>query len=144
MKSMSKKQSVVAPRYLTELSPGEGGIVAATPTANERLAEIGLVKGEYVQLVKHAYGLKTQSVKRARGAVLVYLYAEPAEWASGKPVSPDAIARHRAEVADFARAVRGDDVTFVTLRWSDLLSQWSREPALFAHATALRGWFGAL
>ncbi len=97
-----------------------------------------------VQLVKHAYGLKTQSVKRARGAVLVYLYAEPAEWASGKPVSPDAIARHRAEVADFARAVRGDDVTFVTLRWSDLLSQWSREPALFAHATALRGWFGAL
>ena len=97
-----------------------------------------------VQLVKHAYGLKTQSVKRARGAVLVYLYAEPAEWASGKPVSPDAIARHRAEVADFARAVRGDDVTFVTLRWSDLLSQWSREPALFAHAPALRGWFGAL
>jgi len=54
MKSMSKKQSVVAPRYLTELSPGEGGIVAATPTANERLAEIGLVKGEYVQLVKLA------------------------------------------------------------------------------------------
>ncbi len=54
MKSMLKKQSVVAPRYLTELSPGEGGIVAATPTANERLAEIGLVKGEYVQLVKHA------------------------------------------------------------------------------------------
>lgn len=97
-----------------------------------------------VQLVKHAYGLKTQSVKRARGAVLVYLYAEPAEWASGKKVSSDAIVRHRAEVADFARAVRGDDVTFVALRWSDLLSQWSKEPALFAHATALRGWFGVL
>ncbi|NHB77768.1 PGN_0703 family putative restriction endonuclease [Rhodobacter calidifons] len=97
-----------------------------------------------VQLVKHAYGLRTQSVKRARGAVLVYLHAEPAQWASGKPVSPDAIIRHRAEVADFARAVKGDDVTFVALRWSDLLDHWSKDPALFAHANALRGWSGSL
>lgn len=97
-----------------------------------------------VQLVKHAYGLRTQSVKRARGAVLVYLFAEPAQWASGKPVSPDALTRHRAEVADFARAVRGDDVTFVPLRWADLLDQWAKDPALFAHATALKGWFGTL
>jgi hypothetical protein len=97
-----------------------------------------------VQLVKHAYGLRTQSVKRARGAVLVYLYAEPAQWASGKPVAPEAIARHRAEVADFARAVWGDDVTFVALRWSDLLAQWSKDPALFSHATALKGWFGSV
>lgn len=97
-----------------------------------------------VQLVKHAYGLKTQSVKRARGAVLVYLYAEPAQWASGKQVSREAVARHRAETADFARAVRGDDVTFAALRWSDLLAQWEKDPALFAHATALRGWFGSV
>jgi hypothetical protein len=97
-----------------------------------------------VQLVKHAYGLRTQALKRARGAVLVYLYAEPAEWASGKPVSREATARHRAEVADFARAVRGDDVTFVALRWSDLLDQWAKDPALFAHATAFRGWFGSV
>jgi hypothetical protein len=97
-----------------------------------------------VQLVKHAYGLKTQSVKRARGAVLVYLYAEPAQWASGKPVSSDDIAHHRAEVAGFARAVRGDDVTFVALRWADLLDQWAKDAALFAHATALKGWFGSV
>ena len=97
-----------------------------------------------VQLVKHAYGLKTQSVKRARGAVLVYLHAAPAHWASGKPVDPKAITRHQAEIADFARAVKGDDVSFVPLRWSDLLAQWAKEPALFAHATALTGWFGSL
>lgn len=97
-----------------------------------------------VQLVKHAYGLKTQSVKRARGAVLVYLFAEPAQWASGKQVSADGIARHRAEVADFARAVRGDDVTFVPLRWADLIDQWAKDPALFSHATALKGWFGSV
>jgi hypothetical protein len=97
-----------------------------------------------VQLVKHAYGLKTQSVKRARGAVLVYLFAEPAQWASGKPVSADAITRHRAEVADFARAVRGDDVIFVALSWSDLLADWSRAPALAAHAAGVTEWFGGL
>jgi hypothetical protein len=96
------------------------------------------------QLVKHAYGLKTQSLKRARGPVLVYLYAEPAHWANGKPVDPEAVSRHRSEVADFAGAVRGDDVTFVPLRWSELLAQWAKEPALFAHATAVKGWFGAL
>ena len=40
-----------------------------------------------VQLVKHAYALRTQGVKRGLGAVLVYLHAAPAIWASGKPVS---------------------------------------------------------
>jgi hypothetical protein len=97
-----------------------------------------------VQLVKHAYGLKTQSLKRARGAVLVYLHAAPATWASGKPVDPAAIARHLAEIADFARAVKGDDVIFVPLSWADLLAEWSKIPALAAHAAAVRGWFGGL
>jgi hypothetical protein len=97
-----------------------------------------------VQLVKHAYGLKTQGIKRARGAVLVYLHAEPQTWASGKPVEPAAIARHRTEVASFARAVKGDDVTFVALTWAELLTQWSKTPALAAHTAAVRGWFGGV
>ena len=96
------------------------------------------------QLVKHAYGLRTQSLKRGLGAVLVYLHAAPATWASGKPVSPEAIARHRAEIADFARAVKGDDVTFVPLRWADLLADWARMPALSAHAATIRDRFGTL
>lgn len=41
-------------RRLSELGPGEGGIVAETPRLNERLAEIGLVKGEKVSVVKVA------------------------------------------------------------------------------------------
>lgn len=97
-----------------------------------------------VTLVKQAYALRTQALKQARGAVLVYLHAAPAHWASGKPVDPKAITRHQAEVADFARAVKGDDVTFVPLRWVDLLTQWSQTPAIAAHGTALRGWFGGL
>ncbi len=97
-----------------------------------------------VQLVKHAYGLRTQGIKRARGAVLVYLHAAPAAWASGKPVSAEAIARHQAEIEDFARAIRGDDVTFVAVRWADLLAQWAKAPALAAHAAAISTRFGPL
>jgi hypothetical protein len=97
-----------------------------------------------VQLVKHAYGLRTQGLKRARGAVLVYLHAAPAQWASGKPVSAEAIARHRAEIEDFARAIRGDDVAFAALSWADLLAQWGRSPALASHAAAVSARFGPL
>lgn len=95
-----------------------------------------------VQLVKHAYGLRHQAHRRGRGAVLVYLHAAPAAWANGKPVDPAAIARHMAEVDDFARRVKGDDVAFSRLRWSDLVAQWAALPALAPHATALQDRFG--
>jgi hypothetical protein len=97
-----------------------------------------------VQLVKHAYGLRTQGLKRGRGAVLVYLYAAPATWANGKPVTAEAIARHEAEIVDFARTVRGDAVTFVPLRWAELLAQWAAKPKLAAHAAAITARFGPL
>lgn len=97
-----------------------------------------------VQLVKHAYALRTQSVKRGLGAVLVYLHAAPANWASGKPVSPESIARHGAEITDFARAVRGDAVSFAPLAWADLLTQWAAKPALAAHSAATSARFGPL
>lgn len=98
-----------------------------------------------VQLVKHAYGLRTQAHRQARGAVLLYLYASPAQWASGKPVDPVALKRHEAEIADFAQRVIGSDVAFASLRWSDLLAQWSGVPSsLSAHARALQDRFGPL
>lgn len=96
------------------------------------------------QLVKHAYALRTQAIKRARGAVLVYLHAAPPHWASGKPVDPAAIRRHAEEVAAFAARMKGADVTFVGLRWSDLLAQWAATPALAAHAAAITARFGPL
>lgn len=97
-----------------------------------------------VQLVKHACALRVQAAKRGLGAVLVYLHAAPATWANGKPVSPEAIARHDAEIADFARAVKGDDVTFIAVRWADLLADWSRTPVLAGHAAAITARFGPL
>lgn len=97
-----------------------------------------------VTLVKQAYALRTQSVKQARGAVLVYLHAAPTHWSSGKPVDAKAITRHQAEIAEFARVVKGDDVTFVPLRWADLLAEWAKVPAVAAHALSVQGWFGGL
>jgi len=97
-----------------------------------------------VQLVKHAYGLRTQGEKRGVGAVLVYLHAAPATWANGKPVDPAAIRAHGAEVADFAARVKGTAVTFVPLRWAELLAQWAAVPALAGHAAAITARFGVV
>jgi hypothetical protein len=97
-----------------------------------------------VELVKDAYALRTHSLKRGVGAVLVYLHAAPATWANGKPVSHDAIARHQAEIADFSRAVKGDDVTFVAVRWADVLADWAKMPALGDHVRAITQRFGPL
>ncbi len=110
--------------------------LTATPNAYQTL--------NAAQLVKHAYALRTQGIKRARGAVLVYLYAEPSHWSSGKPVDPKRIALHRKEVARFSNAVHGADVTFVALRWEDLLDHWSSTPATAAHAAAINTAFGPL
>lgn len=95
-----------------------------------------------VQLVKHAYGLRTRAEKRATGAVLLYLYGEPATWGSGKPVDAARIELHRREVQAFGAAVAGDEVVFVSLRWAVLLRQWARVPKLAAHAEAMRARFG--
>ena len=96
------------------------------------------------QLVKHACGLRTQALKRARGAVLVYLHASPGDWANGKPVDPAAIVRHQTEITHFANAVKGDDVVFAPVRWVDVLAQWARLPALAEHAKAVARGFGPI
>jgi hypothetical protein len=106
---------------------------------------VGFQALDAVQLVKDALGLRTQAEKQAKGAVLVYLYAEPTIWAkSGKPVDPARIKLHRHEVAQFAGLVKGDQVTFVPLRWADLLAAWAKHPALADHVAALRASFGDL
>jgi hypothetical protein len=97
-----------------------------------------------VQLVKHAYGLRTQAQKRARGAVLVYLHAAPVAWANGKPLDSAVLRAHAAEVRDFATRVKGQDVTFAPVRWADLLRHWAGIPALADHAAAITARFGVI
>ncbi|MBV6492272.1 MAG: hypothetical protein LDLANPLL_00265 [Turneriella sp.] len=50
-----KKEKIpLLERSLSTLALGESGVVVRTPTQNERLAEIGIVKGEKVTLVQVA------------------------------------------------------------------------------------------
>ena len=100
--------------------------------------KIGFETLDAVQLIKDAYAIYTRAEKRATGAVLVYLYAEPKAWANGKPVDAKKIALHRREVADFTKRVAGDTVAFAPVRWADLLYHWGKAPALVAHVAALR------
>ncbi len=103
--------------------------------------DVGFESLDAVQLIKSAYGLWTRAEKRATGAVLVYLYADPVHWANGKPVDVVRKALHRRELAEFSKRIAGDGVTFVRLRWGDLLAQWSAVPALADHVAALRARF---
>ena len=96
------------------------------------------------QLFKHAYAMRTQAYRTAEyqglTPVLVYLYAEPETWPrDGKPVGEDIKARHRREIADFARTVEGDEVKFVSCSYRELLTAWQEggTPEIRAHAEAV-------
>lgn len=79
-----------------------------------------------VQLIKHAYGLRTEGQRRGLRPVLLYLYAEPATWANGRAMDPAKIAAHRADIKLFAEGVVGDEVAFVAMSWAELLALWGR------------------
>ena len=73
------------------------------------------------QLVKHAFGLRTQSMKRGVQAVLAYVYAEPSTWPDGVPISQHAHAAHVEEVRCFARMVAGAEVQFMHFSYGELV-----------------------
>ncbi len=82
------------------------------------------------QLIKHAFGLRSEVNGRRRfagkRAYLVYLYAEPSSWPDGRPIEAAVHARHNDEISRFGARVAGDEVTFSSLRYSDLLAAWKR------------------
>lgn len=147
----AKRYEPFRPRKATVFSEAYDSRDWGPGMARHEAMRAALIRGERsfrhldaVQLVKHAYGLRTQAQKRGLGAVLVYLHAAPAAWANGKPLDPAAIRRHEAEIAAYGQAVKGDDVVFVPLRWADLLVQWAGVPALADHAAAVNGRFAVL
>ena len=95
------------------------------------------------QLVKHAFGLRTQAQPAegvaAKRPVLVYLYAEPAAWPDGRAVAPAYHAIHRQEIARFADMVTGDEVRFVAISYRELLEGWKRvdDARVREHAEAI-------
>lgn len=108
---------------------------------------ISFARLDAAQLVKHAYGLRT-AVHRKDGRsdkrpVLFYLHAEPAAWPDERPVSATDIATHRAEVAQFAALVEGDEVGFHSCTYRQLLDRWQASPdtTVRMHAMAVHARF---
>lgn len=87
-------------------------------SGEERFAHL-----DAAQLVKHAFGLVTEGRHRNRAPALFYLFAEPAE-RGGHPISAADLARHRDEIARFADAVAGDEVTFHSTSYREWLETW--------------------
>ena len=97
-----------------------------------------------VELIKNAYGLRTQAKALGKRPVLIYLYAEPAEWANGRAVDADRIALHRADIARFAGIVEGDEVSFGAVTWADLLKIWAASAGSAPHAARMQERFAPL
>lgn len=95
------------------------------------------------QLVKHAFGLRSEMQRRPdiEHAVLFYLFAEAPTRADGTRHSDEDRARHRGEIADFASRVASDEVAFLSCSYADLLAEWRARPGAAAHADALAARF---
>lgn len=89
------------------------------------------------QLVKHAFGLRTESARRGSSATLYYIYAEPSTWADGRPVDRALVQRHREEVMRFAEVVEGDEVLFRAASYRTVVEDWSGVPEIRHHAEAV-------
>ena len=89
------------------------------------------------QLVKHAFGLVTEGRRLGKAPVLLYLFAEPAHRGT-TPIADTALTRHRAEIADFAAAVKDAEVGFAACSWREWLDGWTGETRAHAHALNAR------
>lgn len=100
---------------------GEG--MAPFERIRDRLdrGDIRFQRIDAVQLVKHAFGLRTEGRRRGKPAVLVYLYAEPETWGNGKLVNHDDKKVHAQEAELFASEVAGADVVFRICTYRKLL-----------------------
>lgn len=100
-----------------------------------------------VQLVKHAFGLRTAVHRnpswQGRKPVLFYIYAEPAHWPDGRSIPNADLERHRSEIKQFKSVIAGDEVSFHMCSYREFLSAWadSPVPAVREHAGAVTACF---
>jgi len=112
-----------------------------------RDGSLAFARLDAAQLVKHAFGLRTElHCRQASGlkqAVLLYLYAEPQAWPDGRLISRAEHTLHLAEIARFAEMVTSDEVAFCACSYGDLLAKWnaSLDSAVRAHAAELAARF---
>ena len=95
------------------------------------------------QLVKHAFGLRTEGGRRGKIPVLLYLYAEPQSWPDGRGIKKETKERHKAEIGVFLRAVQGAEVRAVACSYGELLDSFklSGESDLRDHAGLINQMF---
>lgn len=100
------------------------------------------------QLVKHMFGLRSESRRRepVKPAVLVYLHAEPDRWPDGKAIDEKARSLHASAADRFALKVAGAEVSFFHLTYRQLLATWAMSPSgeLKHHANEVQRWFSPL
>lgn len=83
------------------------------------------------QLVKHAFGLVTEGRRKKKQPYLVYLFAEPKEYAVQRE-------SHRQEIARFAAVVNGAEVGFGAISYREWLTTWPDvDPELVSHRVAI-------
>ena len=85
--------------------------------------------GTAVRVEVEYCALVTDAQRLGKAPVLFYLFAEPAS-RCGVPLSASVLAHHRAEVATFAAAVDGDEVTFRFASYGQWLGRGSTFPGL--------------
>ncbi len=89
-----------------------------------RSGDVAFTYLDAAQLVKHAFGLVTEGNRIGKVPVLLYLYAEPSTRGTSA-ITPEALARHRAEIADFATAVAGAAVRFAACSYREWFAGWT-------------------
>jgi hypothetical protein len=102
-----------------------------------RSREISFVHLDAAQLVKHAFGLVTEAKRKGKPSALLYLFAEP-ERIGDREISPNAFARHRAEIKEFGSMVAGSAVAFAAFSYREWLKTWeSAGREVSEHGTAI-------
>jgi hypothetical protein len=91
-----------------------------------------------VQLVKHAFGLRTQANKKNLTPILAYVYVETIRTQPVK-VSQSMIDLHRAEIKDFAQRIDGAEVRFIAFSYTEWLENFTGQAA--EHANRLKDLF---
>lgn len=99
-----------------------------------RSGEVAFTYLDAAQLVEDAFGLVTEANRIGKEPVLLYLYAEPAT-RGASVITPEMLARHRAEIAGFATAVAGAAVRFAACSYREWFAGWTGDAR--QHADAL-------
>ncbi|MES0020219.1 hypothetical protein [Mesorhizobium sp. M0036] len=88
-----------------------------------RTGEATFAYVDAAQLVKHAFGLVTESSRKRKASILFYIFAEPTQL-GGRNIDQDVIMKHRKEVQLFSDMVAGAAVKFVSCSYREWLATW--------------------